>query len=341
MSDKPSISKQEIIDYITKETGSVPSWADTPVSKFTDKERNEYQKYYISLRNKKEKIKQSEKEFYVQENEWSEEEKKALVSHTAKKVMDNLLTPEEKEQLNRRLKQDELIENYIKSHHIKDQQHLNYAIEHDPKFKLFLEKSGRLKELYTGKHIYELEKKKEELNLELEKESKKDKRKRIFRKFKKKKFSNEFFDSKKELDLTPYRNKKLESQGFILCFYLRKNGRIEARYVKMDELGQIKIDGYVYHEKDSTYRIGKKNDPVLIIMEGALVPINKEMLKDNLGMDSAEAQKLVIKGIEQAEIVKSATANDEANKTKTPSKWAIGIGIIIIIGLYMFLGGKA
>ena len=163
---------------------------------------------------------------------------------------------------------------------------------------------------------------------------------KIIKKFKKKKISpNNFKESKKDLDLTPYKNKKLEKKGMILCIYLRKNGLAELRYVQMDEVGQIKVDGYVYHERDATYRFGKKNDPVLIIMEGSLVPISKEILKENLGSDSAEAQKLIIKGIEQAEVVKSGDPNDKLKNPLKMPKWAIGIGIAVIIGIYAFMGG--
>ena len=277
--------------------------------------------------------------YYTEEGEMSDEEKLNLVSHTTRKAAEDLLTPEQKEVLEKQREQDEIISKYIEHHQIKDQAHLNYAIEHDEKFRLYLEKTGRLKELYSGKHLKEIREELEKVKKELEEEAKKDKGKKTAKKFEKKTSSNNFKDAVKSLDLTPYRNKKLESQGFILCMYLRKNGLMDLRYVKMDEVGQIKVDGYVYHERDATYRFGKKNDPVLVIMEGALVPLNKETLKENLGFKSAEAQKLIIKGIEQAEVVKAAGIDENAKKPFTPPKWLIIIGIAVVIGIYAYMGG--
>ncbi len=278
-------------------------------------------------------------EYYSKDNKWPDQEKYQLVSYTTQKIAEDLLTPEQKEVLERQRKQDEFIENYFKNHNIKDQAHLNYAIEHDEKFRMFLEKAGRLEQLYTGKYLSEIKEQEEMIEQELTEEATKDKRKKIAKKFSAKNITNTFKDSKKELDLTPYKNKKKEAQGFILCLYLRKNGLMDLRYVRMDEVGQIKVDGYVYHERDANYRFGKKNDPVLLIMEGALVPINKETLKENLGFEAAEAQKLVIKGIEQAEVVKAAGVDDNAKKPFTPNKWVIGVILLIIVGVYAYLGG--
>jgi len=284
-------------------------------------------------------INSTDKNYYDTENKWPDEEKYNLVSNTAQKSVESLLTPEQKGVLEKQKTQDEFIEDYLRHHNIKTQSHLNYAIEHDEKFKIFLEKTDRLKSLYNGKQLNEMKLLKEKVDKELEKDAKKDKGKKIFNKFKTTKQSNKFEDSTKDLDLTPYRNKKLEKQGYILCIYLRKNALAEMRYVKMDEVGQIKVDGYVYHERDATYRFGKKNDPVLTIIEGALVPLNKETLRENLGFESAEAQRLIIKGIEQAEVVKAGGLEDKLKTPMNVPKWAIGIGIAVIIGVYAYMGG--
>lgn len=286
--------------------------------------------------------KEHPKEFYEKsENNVSQEEKTRLLISTGTKARRDMLTDEQKAELDKAEKENKFIEDYCEHHKIDTQDKLNYAIEHDEKFKLFLDKTNKLGSLYTGNHLEDIEKEKKMVIEQLEKDAEKDKKRKISKKFgKKKKLSNVFEKSKKELDLTPYKNKKLESQGSILTMYLRKNGLAQLRYVKMDEVGQIKVDGYVYHERDAVYRFGKKNDPVLIIMEGALVPINKETLKEHLGCEAAEAQKLIIKGIEQAEVVKSSGIDENANKPFAPPKWMVIAGIAIAIGLYVFLGGS-
>jgi hypothetical protein len=284
----------------------------------------------------------SEEYFSKDRNSIPEEDLLNLVTYTASKAKEGTLTKEEKQILEKEEKEVKFIEDYIKHYKIKNQDGLNYAIEHDEKFKIFLERIGRLEELYTGSVLGEIEEQREKIKTELIKESKKDKRGKIIRKFKRKKGkkqSNNLMDSKKELDLLPYLNKKLEKQGCILTFYLRKNGRAETRYVKMDEVGQIKVDGYVYHERDAIYRFGKKNIPVLIILEGSLAPVNKETLKEHLGCESAEAQKLIIKGIEQAEVVKAAGIGEDSKKMNAPPKWLIIVGIAVMIGLYAYFGG--
>ncbi|GAG26581.1 unnamed protein product, partial [marine sediment metagenome] len=248
--------------------------------------------------------------FYeVVEDNVSEEDMTKLLASTISDMERAKLPEDQRAELEKIDKENIFIEDYIKHHKIDTQVKLNYIIEHDEKFRIFLKKTSRLDSLYTGRHLDEIESEKEKVVEQLKKEAKKDKSGRIAKKWKnkkkKKKHSNVFNDSKKDMDLTAYKNKKLEAQGSILALYLRKNGQGQFRYVKMDEVGQIKVDGYVYHERDAFYRMGKKNDPLLILMEGALVPINKETLKENLGCETAEAQRLVIKGIEQAEVVKA------------------------------------
>jgi len=367
---KETITKEDCINKYKEENGTDPTWTNKLFKEMTPEEINEYSRLRKKVERQRKGIKEKQtpnnqkkqpfqkqnaienvdilddppEGYYSKEKKWSNEEKLALVQYTAKEAGESALTPEEKAALDRQRKQDTFISEYIKNHKIRDQEHMNYVVEHDERFRLFLEKSGRLKEIYTGRHLEEIQRRKQEVEEELVKEAKNDKGNKILKKFNKitfdpKKLSNEFKDSKKELDLTPYRNKKLEAQGYILCMYLRKNGLMELRYVKMDEVGQIKVDGYVYHERDATYRFGKKNDPVLVIIEGSLVPINKETLKENLGFESAEAQKLVIKGIEQAEVVKAGGIEEHGKKPFTPNKWIIAVVIIVIIGVYAFLGG--
>jgi len=329
MKPKP-IPKEDIIQRYIQENNKAPSWIDKKTTEYTKEEMNEYMKYRLRISNEQKqdipKPQNSKEQITAEDliNEITEEEQKE-----EPKEPEEILNPN-----------DKLIQDYFNYHRIDTQEKLNYAIEHDEKFRMFLEKINLLESYYKGKHLEFIKEEKEKVQQEIEEESKKDKHGKIKRKWGRKKIeSNVFKDSKKDLDLKPYKNKKLESKGMILCIYLRKNGLAELRYVQMDEVGQIKIDGYVYHERDATYRFGKKNDPVLVILEGSLVPISKEILKENLGSESAEAQKLIIKGIEQAEVVKSGDLNEQNKKKFAPPKWAIGIAIAVIIGIYAFMGG--
>jgi len=361
---KPEISKEDIIEEYVKDNGSDPTWKDKKQKEMGNNEKNEYKKYrkrvekhtskedkVVSVEKKTQeevakktpKEKKHQEEFYNKdENKVSEDEKLELLISTGTKSRKDMLTDEQKMELEKVEKENRFIEGYLKHHEIDTQEKLNYVVEHDEKFRIFLEKTDRLSSIYTGKHLVDIESEKERVIEQCREDAKKDKRHKIAKKFsKKKKRSNVFKESKKDLDLTPYKNKKLENQGSILTMYLRKNGLAQLRYVKMDEVGQIKVEGYVYHERDAVYRFGKKNDPLLIIMEGALVPINKETLKENLGCETAEAQKLVIKGIEQAEVVKSGGLDENAKKPFAPPKWMIIVGIAIAIGIYMFMGGSS
>lgn len=352
------VSKEDIIESYMEDNKSEPSWKDKKTKNMTKEENNEYKKYRKRIEN--ERIKQEPKketeDYKEDEDKLTKEEHEEELSgedaieEKMKELKEEheqeeeILTPEEKQQQEKLEEENILVEKYFQHHNISTQEQLNYAIEHDEKFKMFLEKTDRMDSLYTGKHLERIEEERKKVLEELEEVAKKDKGNKILKKFKKKKNknkkdSNNLNDSKKNLDLAPYINNKLEKQGYILCFYLRKNGLAEMRYVRMDEVGQIKVDGYVYHERDATYRFGKKNTPVLVIMEGSLVPVNKETLKENLGCESAEAQKLIIKGIEQAEVVKSSGVDENAKKPFAPPKWAVVIGIAVVVGIYAFMGG--
>lgn len=345
-----TITKEDIIERYKEEHNKVPLWSNKKIKEMSKSEILEYNNYRNIIKRER-RIKNKDlkgsspkkqsdlpDDFYDTSKRMSSEEIYKLVGYTTKKTVNDIFTPEERQQIEKKQSEDKLIQDYFEYHKIDNQEKLNYVIEHDEKFKLYLEKIGRLEDLYKGSHLKKINEELNKVNEELKQEAKKDKKKKIFKKFEKKKQSNTFEDATKELDLTPYKNKKLEKQGQMLCIYLRKNGLADMRYVKMDEVGQIKVDGYVYHERDANYRFGKKNDPVLLIIEGSLVPIHRDLLKEYLGTDSAEAQKLIIKGIEQAEIVK-ASGVDEQKKGFTPPKWAIILAIAIAVGVYAYFGG--
>lgn len=336
------ISKDDIVKEYIKNNESDPTWKDKKHKDMNKEEKNEYTKYRAKLKLKDEDLKPEEfpEDYYDKVGTISEDDSAALIASTYNKARISMMDKGEIEKIEKDKKERNFISDYLAHHKIEDQEKLNYVIEHDEKFRTFLENTNRINSLYTGKHLESIKKEEKRVVEDLKVMAKKDKKRKVWKKWKdKKRPSTTFEDSIKDLDLTPYRNKKMEAQGNVLTMYLQKNGLASLRYVKMDEVGQIKIDGYVYHERNAVWRFGKKNDPLLLIMEGSLVPINKETMKDNLGMETAEAQKLMIKGIEHAEVVKSGNLDDSANKVKGPGKWAIGIGIAVIIGVYVFMGG--
>lgn len=343
------VTQKEIEERYYKDNNSYPTWLDKKWREMTGEERTEYSKYRARIL----KIAPNPKD--KMPGYYSEVEQKVptddLMRLVRYQVLDEDIQESLREQFLKEVEENnkkELIaikvKEYCEKYNIDNQEKLNYAIEHDISLSDFLKENNVIDIYYTGKELKELEEKRKEFDDKIKKEIEKKQKpfNRIKKvKEKKNKTSNIFEKAKIDNDFEIVKNKKLEDKGHIKCLYLRKNGRAELRYVKMDEVGQIKIDSYVYHERDAPYRYGKKNEPLLIIIEGSLIPIHKEILKENLGTESAEAQRLVIKGIEEAEVVKlNESLNDDKLK-KAPNKWAIIIGIGIVVALYLFLSKGA
>lgn len=346
------VTQKEIEERYYKDNNSYPTWLNKKWREMTGEERTEYSKYRARIL----KIAPNPKD--KMPGYYSEVEQKVptddLMRLVRYQVLDEDIQESLREQFLKEVEENnkkELIaikiKEYCEKYNIDNQDKLNYAIEHDISLSDFLKENNVIDVYYTGRELKELEEKRKEFDDKVKKEVEKkpkwfNKSKKVkVKKNDKNKTSNIFEKAKIDNDFETVKNKKLEDKGYIKCLYLRKNGRAELRYVKMDEVGQIKIDSYVYHEKDAPYRYGKKNEPLLIIIEGSLIPIHKEILKENLGTESAEAQRLVIKGIEEAEVVKlNESLNDDKLK-KAPNKWAILIGIGIVVALYLFLSKGA
>lgn len=340
---KIMVTQKEITDKYKKDNGKLPSWANKKWREMKREERVEYAKYRARLLKKAVNPKDKMQGYYEEVGQQvSTSDLMKMVTYTSldderKNELRNDYINKIEEENRKAIVNNEIVE-YCEKYNIDNQEKLNYAIEHDVNFKTFLEDNKLLEAYYTGKVLGEMEEEREKFNEQIKNSIKKKKeKKKILPKKDKNKTSNIFEKAKLDNSFENIRNKKLEEKGCIKVLYLRRNGRAELRYVKVDEIGQIKIDGYVYHERDAPYRFGKKNEPLLVILEGSLIPIHREILKENLGTDSAEAQKLIIKSIEETELVKVNDSLSSSKERKAPNKWAIIIGIGIIVALYLFL----
>lgn len=145
-------------------------------------------------------------------------------------------------------------------------------------------------------------------------------------------------ESKKEFKIKE--DKKKIANAEVAVLYLRESGIAELKYVKPDN-GMFIIYGRYYHINASCfYNLGTKRIPLAVIPEWAFVPISKKGYETELGSHYQDAQMLIIKSLENAEIVK---INQDINpKRKADSKLIIGIIIVAVIGLFFlnkFFGG--
>jgi len=131
------------------------------------------------------------------------------------------------------------------------------------------------------------------------------------------------------------------AKGEVAVMYLRNSGIAELRYVK-PENDFFVVDGHYYHIDESCYySIGKKRIPMAIIPEWSFTPLSRKAYGEVLQADSQHAQKLIIKALENAEIVK-INRDDGKEKGKLNPKTAIIIVILIIVAIAVlpkFLGG--
>ena len=134
-------------------------------------------------------------------------------------------------------------------------------------------------------------------------------------------------------------NKKI-SQGEIAVLFMRESGLYELKYVR-PENGMFIVQGRYYHIVGSCNGIvGKKRIPLAVIPEWSFIPLSKKEYEVKLGSKYQEAQSLIIKSLENAEIVK--INQDVAPKHNPNSKLIVGIIIAAIVGLYVlnkFFGG--
>jgi len=138
--------------------------------------------------------------------------------------------------------------------------------------------------------------------------------------------------SKKDFKIKEDRRKIKEGEVCIL--YLRESGIAEIKYVK-PENGMFIVEGMYYHIVEAcNYSLGPKRIPLAVIPEWSFIPISRKTHWDKLGGIPASAQKLIIKSLESAEIVKIRQENEPAKKAD--GKLVIGILVAAVIGLYLF-----
>ncbi len=137
--------------------------------------------------------------------------------------------------------------------------------------------------------------------------------------------------SKKEYPVKEDSKKIANAQVAVL--YLRESGIGELKYVK-PENGMFIVSGRYYHITDSCiYTLGKKRVPLAVIPEWSFVPLSKKEYETILGSKYQDAQLLIIKSLENAEIVK--IHQDGNPKGKADSKIIIWIIIAGVVGLFM------
>lgn len=127
-------------------------------------------------------------------------------------------------------------------------------------------------------------------------------------------------------------DKKKIKEGEVCILYLRESGIAEIKYVRPDN-GMFIVDGVYYHIKEScNYSLGNKRIPLAVIPEWAFIPLSRKDYSQKLASNTQEAQKLIIKTLESAEIVKINKENEPAKKADT--KLVIYIVIAAVAGLY-------
>lgn len=139
-----------------------------------------------------------------------------------------------------------------------------------------------------------------------------------------------------EFSKRPYKVKEEKSKisnGEICVMYLRENGVGDFMYVR-PENGMFLLQGNYYHQHEAcVHSMGPKRIPLAIIPEWSMTPLSRRDFSKLMGEDAQLAQKLIIKSIEHAEIVKidKEMAPAKAGNTKALIWWVIiaAVGIAL------------
>lgn len=130
------------------------------------------------------------------------------------------------------------------------------------------------------------------------------------------------------------------SQGEVAVLMLRESSVGDLKYVKPSN-GMFIVEGRYYHIIDAcNFNIGKKRIPLAVIPEWSFIPLSKKEYEVKLGAKYQDAQQLIIKSLENAEIVK--INQETAPKGQANGKLIIGIVIAAVIGLFFinkYFGG--
>lgn len=135
-------------------------------------------------------------------------------------------------------------------------------------------------------------------------------------------------------------DKKKIAGGEVAIMFLRDNGIGDIKYMK-PENGMFLVNGNYYHQIEAcVHSIGPKRIPMAVIPEWSMTPLSKLQFADLMGAEPQLAQKLIIKSIEHAEIVK---IDKELAPNKPANTKALLWGIIgLVVAVYMinkFFGG--
>lgn len=142
---------------------------------------------------------------------------------------------------------------------------------------------------------------------------------------------SQIFDlSKKEYKIKE--DIKKISNAEVVVLYLRDSGIGEFKYVKPNN-GMFIVEGRYYHINHSCiYNIGKKRIPLAVIPEWSFIPLSKKEYEIILGAKYQDAQMLIIKSLENAEVVK---INQDVTPTKKGDPKLIGwILVAAVVGVY-------
>ncbi len=147
-------------------------------------------------------------------------------------------------------------------------------------------------------------------------------------------------DSKKEVKkkdqkwwIKTFNKDKLKKPNKAGVVLLRSNGNADLMEVETRN-GFFTIEGKVYHEdRHCVYTITKDRIPLLIVRDWDLIPIGtKKWDDDPMREKFAELEQHVLKGIRQAELVKSGVGIDSKLTPKQMILWGLAalVGVILL-----------
>ncbi|HEC39518.1 hypothetical protein LCGC14_0538290 [marine sediment metagenome] len=127
---------------------------------------------------------------------------------------------------------------------------------------------------------------------------------------------------------------KLKKPNKAGVVYLRNNGNADLMQVNTVN-GFFSIESKIYHEdRDCVYTITKDRTPLLIVREWDLIPLGTKKWEDEpMRKKFAELEQHVLKGIRQAELVKSGGAGIDSKLTpKQLILWGLAalVGVIVL-----------
>lgn len=128
-----------------------------------------------------------------------------------------------------------------------------------------------------------------------------------------------------------FKSIKKSKKGKVAIIFLGNDGSISTIF-KEPKDGMFSVAGRKYHETDCYFTYGPKRIPVVVIAEWGLVPISRENYAKFFASDAQEAQQLIIKAVENAEIVRL----EGGEKKKLNPTIIIGVIVLAVVGFYLY-----